>query len=212
MKLDHYKLIVRENGDTGDSMAETWRARVLGFIPTYWLYNIWRTEKGYKRHPDSPWPESDMSNDQILPMLLGEWYAPPSDFKKAWFFIPGTRTFMQPAVYAIKWRSLRLLQFINWVQGLLLALPFRWSDDDSEGHGFRSSKNKVQDYLNMIVIWHFLNKQGVKAKLPRPARECYWAVWRYYARGNDPEPNSKWVRRLYFNALKAGLRSPARGR
>ena len=99
-------------------------------------------------------------------------------------------------------KMFRMLALVNRVQGWLLSLPFRWSDDDSEGHGFRSSKNKVQDYLNMIAIWKFLRLIGMNPTLPRPARECYWAVWRYYARGNDIEPNSKWIRRAYFNSLK----------
>lgn len=207
MKLDHYELVVRENGDTGDSMAETCRVCLLADesiqLRTHWF----TTPFGLVRHPDSLWPESDMSNDQFIPLLMADgllWVY----VAKPLLFIPGTKTLLQPAAFALVWRQWWLLRLCNWVQGLLLALPFRWSDDDSEGHGFRSSKNKVQDYLNMIVIWHFLNQRGVKAKLPRPARECYWAVWRYYARGKDPEPNSKWVRRLYFEALK----TPYQGR
>lgn len=203
MKLDHFNLVVRENGDTGDSMAETSR---LSILIKHRDVRLWRfeTPKGYKRHPDSPWPESDMSNDQYLPWLL----ATRIGGYDAWVFIPGTRTLMQPATIAVKNKWWTVLNWLNIVQGWLLALPFRWSDDESEGRGFRSSKNKVQDYLNMIVIWYFLKQNGKRATLPRPARECYWAVWRYYARGHDPEPDSKWLRRLYFNALKGGYNEP----
>lgn len=197
MKLDRFNLVVRDNGDTGDSMAETSRLAIL--TRSYDDNALYRfiTPDGYKRHPDSPWPESDMSNDQFLPWLLavGGWS------RNAWIFIPGTRTLMQPATIAAKLKWWTVLNWLNIVQGWLLALPFRWSDDESEGRGFRSSKNKVQDYLNMIVIWYFLKQHGKRATLPRPARECYWAVWRYYARGHDPEPHSKWLRRRYFNVL-----------
>lgn len=197
MKLDKYGLVVRDNGDTGDSMAETARMVILltDVYPSG-LY-LFVTVKGYKRHPESPWPESDMSNDQYLPWLLAVGGWPGKGY-----YIPGTRTLMQPATIAVKRQWWTVLNWLNVVQGWLLALPFRWSDDESEGRGFRSSKNKVQDYLNMIVIWYFLKQHGKRATLPRPARECYWAVWRYYARGHDPEPDSKWLRRIYFNALK----------
>lgn len=208
MRIDDLGLVVRENGDTGDSMAETARMRLL----EPWTVRLsamfhFVTNDGFKRHPRSPWPESDMSNDQLVPWLLTVWQAEGFPGR---LFIPGTRTLMQPATIAIVRRWWRVLNWLNIVQGWLLTLPFRWSDDESEGRGFRSSRLKVQDYLNMIVIWWFLRTNGHRATLPRPARECYWAVWRYYARGGDPEPHSKWIRRAYFETLKIAYKEERR--
>lgn len=203
MKVDKTGSIVRDNGDTGDSMAETSRAVVFRPWRLDLLLGQFRTEKGFKRHPMSKWPEADMSNDQLVPWLMAtmtfSWWG---TLPKFGLYIPGTKTLLQPAAIAIVWKQWWLLDLLNRAQGLLLALPWRWSDDDHEGRGIRSSSGKVQDYLNMIVIWHFLQRRGYHfAKLPRPPRECYWAVWRYYARGGDPEPNSKWIREMYFNVL-----------
>lgn len=226
MKFDKYGLLVREKlrepgheiANLGDSCADTCRYAILTgelkTVPFQSFAVAHRGLRGFVRHPlllDLPgredWGVKGFTNDQLVPLLMcealhGSWFgallriSPP-------LFIPGTTKIIQPAVYTILFRQWWLLDLMNHIQGWLIALPFRWSDDKSEGTGFRSSKGKVQDYLTMICTTIFLCRLGRKAKLPRPVDECLEAVRLYRQGAKDYEPNAEWEIKVYEDALKA---------
>lgn len=164
---------------------------------------------GYLRHPSlhgvKGWDQKDMTNDQLVPFMLYLWIYNHTSFyllaKENRFFIKGTKKLCQPAVWAIRHQNWWLLNKLNLFQGWLLGLPFRWSDDETEGSGFRSSSGKVQDYLNMIAITFFLFRIGEPTRLPRPVQECIAAVTKYRHDPKDFEPNAEWEIQLYTDAI-----------
>ena len=84
-----------------------------------------------------------------------------------------------------------------------MGLSFRWSDDEHEGPGFKSSEGKVQDYPNMICTHLFLTILGYGGKFPRPVDECINAIRLYRQGPKDFEPNADWEIELYANAIEA---------
>lgn len=219
MKFDQHECLIREKypegekANLGDACAETCRLYILGgfqprqtfvctFSPISW--------QGFLRHPSlygvPGWGTEDYTNDQLVPLMMAQILQDPAWMRRDLFthfgFIKGTWKLLQPATFAILGKHWRLLDWMNRLQGFFLGLPFRWSDDESEGAGFKSSSGKVQDYLNMIAIYVFLRLIGYKAKLPRPINECMKAVETYYLKGDDFEPNSEWIVDLYFRRLR----------
>lgn len=225
MKFDHHGCLVREAprptgneiANLGDSCADTCRFFIVGgFIPesqnSNWPVERFRAAfwKGWLRHPDlfdvKGWDHEDFTNDQLVPLLLAQYLAAKEWVRPDLFvnfgFIKGTWKPVQPAVYAILYRKWWFLNFLNLVQGFLLGLPFRWSDDESDGPGFKSSKGKVQDYLNMVAIYVFLKRIGYsKARLPRPLNECVEALILYRTGPVDPEPNWQWEIQQFISAI-----------
>lgn len=222
MKFDNYGVLIREAprpegkefANLGDSAADTCRAYILGqrwmadpFDPAMMFSAPGKA--GFLRHPDladrKDWNAPDFTNDQLIPLMMAQdLYWGMRSHKIKWLsgpFIKGTWKLAQPAVYAILWRQWWLLDIMNRIQGRLLGLSFRWSDDKSEGTGFRSSAGKVQDYPTMICTTVFLNRIGYKAKLPRPAIECMAAIVKYRQDPADFEPNAEWEIELYRHAI-----------
>lgn len=218
MKFDQYECLVREKypegekANLGDACAETCRLFIIGgfatrqnFVTTFASIG-WQ---GWLRHPllqgVPDWGTEDFTNDQLVPLMMAQTLQDPAWMRRDLFthfgFIKGTWKLAQPAVYAILGKHWWLLDRLNRAQGFFLGLPFRWSDDESEGAGFKSSSGKVQDYLNMIAIYVFLKRIGYKAKLPRPMTECLQAVETYYLKGPDIEPNSEWIIAAYAKEL-----------
>lgn len=225
MKFDSFGCLVREKpreagheiANLGDACADTCRAFVLGAEIPNSKANSWPSMRfstvkwdGFLRHrvleTVPGWGASDFTNDQLIPLMMAQYLAFPNRNPAISFtrfgFIKGTKKLAQPAVFAILWRQWWLLNILNHIQGWLLGLPFRWSDDDSEGHGFRSSNGKVQDYPTMICTTVFLNRIGFKAKLPRPAEECIQAIISYRSNAKDFEPNAEWEIELYASAVR----------
>lgn len=219
MKFDDCGVLIREKqrdpgheiANLGDACADTCRAYIMGCPISYTLVLKFSAKSwfGFLRHPDlegiKGWDHRDFTNDQLVPLMLAQLLQDPTWARNDLFahfgFIKGTWKLLQPASYAILWRKWWLLDLINRVQGFLLGLPFRWSDDESEGAGFKSSKGKVQDYLNMIAIYVFLKRIGYPAKLPRPVDECVDAVTKYRQGPKDFEPNADWEIELYSKNL-----------
>lgn len=208
MKYDENNCLIRDAGtwpgNCGDSAADTARLAIMGSTKGDLRQFIYAN--GFLRHPSlhSTWGGiADFSNDQLVPLMLARILEKkPIDKAIRFPFIFGTKTLAQPAVYAILWRQWWLLDLMNRAQGFLLGLPFRWSDDESEGMGFRSSIDKVQDYLNMIAIYVFLKKIGYQqARLPRPLNECVDALILYRTGKVDPEPNWEWEMQFYLSAI-----------
>lgn len=222
MKFDHYGALVREKprpegheiANLGDSCSDTCRIYMMGhkwmadpFDPAM-LFSA-PGKAGFLRHPDlanvQGWNAPDFTNDQLIPLMMAQdIYWGMRSHKIKWLsgpFIRGTWKLAQPAVYAILWRQWWLLGLMNRIQGRLLGLSFRWSDDKSEGTGFRSSKGKVQDYPTMICTTVFLNRIGYKARLPRPAQECIEALEAYRFNPKDFEPNAEWEIELFRKAI-----------
>lgn len=219
MRFDSFGCLVREKprepgheiANLGDSCADTCRAYIMGYPINYNMvlkFADWHW-RGFLRHPNlkdiNGWDHRDFTVDQLIPLMMAQILQDPTWARNDLFahfgFVKGTWKPLQPAVYAILWRKWWLLDLINRAQGFLLGLPFRWSDDESEGAGFKSSTGKVQDYLNMIAIYIFLRRIGYKATLPRPVEECIKAVRLYRQGPKDYEPNADWEIELYESAL-----------
>jgi hypothetical protein len=170
-------------GSIGDSMAETYRHDVLDWfsdnnvrMPTEFV-----TDKGFLRHPSlagkAEWDEADMSNDNLLPMLLC------CDFVDPGFpFIRGTRTLLSLGCILIKLKMFRALNVINIVQGWLLPGP---------------DKDESADYLNFAIIYIWLKRTGRWATLSVSPDLVMAKVRSYY----KPEPNSDWIVELYRRNL-----------
>lgn len=218
MKFDHHGCLVREAprppgheiANLGDACADTCRAYILGhkWMGIYSPRTQFSAGNGFIRHTEleskDGWGVSDFTNDQLIPLMMAHELMHPWEKWITWLsgpFIKGTWKLAQPAVYAIIFRQWWLLDLMNRAQGFLLGLPFRWSDDKSEGTGFKSSKGKVQDYPTMIATTVFLNRIGYKAKLPRPAQECIEALEAYRFNPKDFEPNAEWEIELYRHAI-----------
>ncbi len=221
MKFDDFGLLVREKprdpgheiANLGDSCADSCRWAILSqFIGEPFRINLWLFQDdnvGYLRHPTlankEGWNNRDVTNDQYVPLMMAacllDWHIFARMKKDVGFFIPGTRKITHPAIFAIKYKQWWALALMNKIQGWLLTWSFRWSDDEHEGAGFKSSKGKVQDYPTMIATTVFLNKIGYKARLPRPAKECIEALEAYRFNPKDFEPNAEWEIDIYRKAI-----------
>lgn len=167
-------------GSVGDSVHETARAAILlgHTCPT-----VFTTSNGFLRHPtlvDKPgWDAADFSNDGLLPYMLAR-----PEIYPGMVYIRGTKTLLSLGCQLIKWRAWRLLNLINIVQGWLLPGP---------------NKYESADYLNYLVIYVFLKRNGKWATLNIPKAECINKVRSYY----KPEPNSTWIIDAYERALNS---------
>lgn len=220
MKIDSWGCFVREKypegekANLGDSCGDTCRAYVLGFSNPHLENGVYSTFRdyqndGYLRHPKlmnvKGWDSRDFTNDMLVPYAMATYLWSTNFFRMMsrdnGLFIKGTWKLLQPAAWALLNEKWWLLNKLNVFQGWLLGLPFRWSDDEHEGWGFRSSKGKVQDYLNLVAIFVFLKRIGQPATRPRLIDECLAAVKLYRTGPADFEPNSEWEFEIYRNAL-----------
>lgn len=199
MKFDEMNCLIRETappGCYGDSLAETARHAILvPDAPTNFTQFI--TEKGFLRHPLSPWREDDTSADQLLPLVLAINLRRGTPWRASWWRIPGTNTIIPPGLWFAIRGHWRMLERANQFQGLLLRFPYRIGD----GLKIEKSAGQVQDYLNMICIHLFLKQINEPTTLPRPVDECLRAIETYYLNGPDAEPNSEWIVETYRREL-----------
>lgn len=209
MRIDVCGAIVREkypeghNANFGDSCAETARAILLGCIEPLSLGAFIYADKGYLRHPalkdESGWGVEDFSNDQALPWFLARiLVAHDTSFcvHNLWK-LKGTKTWINPAVWAVVRQQWWLLNICNIVQGWLFNLKWRIGD----GGKLQRSEGQVQDWLNYIVVYVALKRLGKWAILNQSVEKCLAAVKKYYQKGPDAEPNSLWIVKLYESAL-----------
>lgn len=217
MKRDRFSTLIREKhqppdhiANRGDSCADTCRAIVLGEPDLSWGWFV--VEQGYLRHPELQgivsWNEADFSNDQFLPLLMVLLLNDPTMFSivqsENKTKIRGTNTILSAGCWALLRKQFWLLNLINIVQGWILKLPYRWSDNEQmKGKFFKFEKTHGEsaDYLNYIVIYVFLKRMKKWATLNRPVDECLSKVEDYCLNGNDFEPNSQWIVDLYRKAL-----------
>lgn len=213
-KRDQYGFIIREKypeghkDNLGDSCAETSRAFILGDqFPAQFARFLNEGKEGYLRHPDlkdvPKYGSESFTSDQAFPYYLrkllmrhvnGICYASPLN---KGIFIKGTNKIASLPLLLTVYGYFRLLNVTNIIQGLLLKLPYRIAD----GGRIEKSEGQVQDYLNMIICYVFLKKLGKWATLPISEDKCILAVRKYYAEGDDFEPNSDWIIQLYIKAL-----------
>ena len=212
MKFDKDGCLVREKyspgspGNCGDSCAETSRASILKHPADYrGLMFFIESDKGYLRHPSlfSMWGGiTDFSNDQFIALLMAmdiyyQSSARSMRSRNRWKIL-GTKTWLSVGSWALVCEWYWLLNAANIVQGWLLGLSFRWSDDGD----IEKSEGQVQDWLNFIVIYVYLKRRGKWATLNRSVADCLRAVHTYYLEGKDAEPNSQWLFELYQNELE----------
>lgn len=222
MKFDQLGCLVREkpresgheHANLGDSCADTSRFLILKYAigEKKIDHSLWRfvTYQGYLRHPQlefkDGWDRKDFTNDQLVPLVMAAWLRDRVLFDSLMddvgFFIKGTKKITHPAVWAIKYHKFGLLRRMNEIQGWIMGFSFRWSDDEHEGWGFRSSKGKVQDYPTLICTHVFLSLLGWAGKMPRPVDDCVQAIRLYRHGPGDFEPNADWEIELYETALK----------
>lgn len=206
MKIDKYGCVIREKyepefhpGNIGDSCFYTGHYAVLSgddvsFLP------FQAKVRGYYRHPELPlqtdvsWGGADkFSGDQFVPMVLATLVQnrPLSNLRlqgNEWQ-IPGTVTFLTPAAWCLIRGHYRLLNILNWIQGLILKFPYRYNDQKK---WFERTQDSSVDYLNMILIWVFLKRMNRWATLGATKEKCLEMVNVYYKTGSDPEPNVDW--------------------
>lgn len=204
MKFDSLGCLVREKyepghpANLGDSCAETARYLILSNkadSPSNSLIRF-TTPKGFLRHQNAIWRESDTSADQVLPLILCRpWAALWYDSR---ILIPGTMTIMSAGLWAAWHKHYRLLNMVNIVQGWLFNLSWRIAD----GGKIERSEGKVQDWLNYLCVYLWLRDNGHWATLNQSKERCMKAVRKYYLEGPDQEKNSEWIVELYEKALK----------
>jgi len=217
-------------GNLGDSLAETCRLHILNnqYLHTGSLDAFKLNAKSYVssyaegtsllecdvrdfgfiawcRHPLASVWGVDISNDQVLPMLVA-YFASNSKTapKRARWLLPGTSVLVSPGVWCVYRGHWKLLNFVNIIQGLLFLFPWRWSDDEKFKGKFwkvERSNGKVQDYLNYLCVFIALKQSGKWATLITSKEKCLAAVKKYYLEGEDAEPNSQWLVDLYERAL-----------
>lgn len=206
MKFDKYHTIEMEQcgapGNTGDSMAETSRvAKISAIGPPPWHrpdLMAFVTERGFIRHPDSPWREDDMTSDQMVPFYLASRERFPNLKKliesrlKAAGWRTGNGDLISPVFWSILKRKRTMTVFCLWTQAKLFKFPWRWSDSKK---WFEKTEGSSGDYLNWFIIALLVPKEAKKYI----KREVLWQkIQDYY----KPEPNCEWVLDLYAVALQ----------
>lgn len=217
MKFDRLGCLIREKyqpewhpGNIGDSCYYTGHYLILSGDTSVSLSQFLAEPKGYYRHPELPKnPELDwggpdrFSGDQFVPLVLATLLKGYNlrciGITGTEWRIPGTKILLTPASWALIRGHYRLLNLFNMIQGLVLLIPWRWSDSKKTLE--RTSGSSV-DYLSMIVIWHFLKTQGHWSWLAASKETCCDKVLTYYQTGADPEPNSDWFVELYLRLLR----------
>lgn len=219
MKRDSFGCLIREKyidghpGNLGDSCAETCRALILlnGSNPMdlkFWVFNPHYGQ--FVRHPQLDgkpgWGTEDFVNDQYLPLLLqyDRACASGTKYMRPGLFIPGTKTLVSPGAWAASRGYFALLNVFNLIQGLLFHLRWRWSDDERFKGKFwklERSEGKVQDWLNYVIVFVYLQQIGKWCTLNQPVDRIMKNIRTYYLEGDDWEPNSRWIVELYEMAL-----------
>lgn len=200
MRFDELGCLIRERyelghpANLGDSLAETTRYEILsGDRPSLGQFC---TSIGFLRHPNSIWREKDTSADQVLPLVLVR-PTLPTQFGSR-ILIPGTSTVMSAGLWAAWHRHYKLLNIVNIVQGWVFNLSWRFAD----GGKVERSEGKVQDWLNYLFVYFWLRDNGHWATLNQSKERCIKAVRKYYLEGDDIEPNSDWIVKLYKRKLE----------
>jgi hypothetical protein len=197
MIIDELGTVVMEQsghpGNTGDSMAETSRLFILGDRRVN--LHPFITEQGWVRHPNTPWREPDMSNDQLLPWVLATQLATTPYFNFNAYKIRGSSTWLQPGTICAMRGWYSMLNIINCLQGYALkCLPYRWSDSKK---WFERTDDHSADYLNYTIVFLFLAQTNRPATLSIHPDLIMQKIKRYYR----PEPNSEWVVQNYEKML-----------
>lgn len=215
MKVDSYGFLEMEHtsfpGSIGDSCAETFRhltlERFLNPIfdfPIETVYQKIKTEKGYLRHPTSPWKEDDFSGDQATPLFIAlELFARfdlSKEVKTRFKWKYGNGDLIQPTFKAAVERKSLFWDFFIYGQAMSMKhLPYRWDDGTKS---IEKSKDSSCDFINFIhLILHaeFLGH----TYFSRKAKEVFSAdfvmkkVVQYYA----PEPNCDFLLDLYEKSV-----------
>ncbi len=184
----------------GDSCAETSRICLLEGGHNFAALLKFGTLDGFLRHPNlagTDWGYPDFSNDQLLPWLMALDLNYPDIARAVRQWSPtrihGTRTFLSIGSWALVHQWHTLLNLVNIVQGLILRLPYRIGD----GGKIERTEGQVQDYLNMVCTYVYLQRLSKWATLPRDKAICLDAIRRYY----NTEPNSAWIVNAYERAL-----------
>lgn len=163
MKLGLYNEVISETspfpGSIGDSLAESARLALLdgsyGFLSDKFI-----TDKGFLRHPDSPWREDDISWDQLVPFYLmcRERGYDSTAMKIA---ISKNTPLKNPTVWALLNGHKFLLSICILIQGLLFKLPYRWDD----GKKWFAKNDATCDYIN--YFWTGLYAHPWSRLVPR---------------------------------------------
>lgn len=210
MKYDDYSCIIMEHvgfpGNVGDSCAETSRYKNLlmytGRPQHLEPLQQFITDKGYVRHPDSPWREDDFSSDQALPLYLAlkkfKHVSPAAEQMKARIKDAGWKTgngdFISPLFYALLVENKTLLFIALMTQALLFKFPWRWND---EKHWFESTKGSSCDYLNWFHAALEIDSSKWRRRMISDDK-LIEMVKHYYA----GEPRSDWVVNQYIEAIR----------
>ncbi len=186
MIIDKYGAVTMEHssreGNIGDAMSDTSRVFFWALVcKRYDITNrlnlaLFRTEKGYLRHPEAPfkgdigsngepikdsWREDDTSGDQYQPWYraMSPWiYMDAMEKKKEMrsrvlknFCRYGNGDFIHPGFGA---------ELANWdwaqTQAMnsqfdLFNLKWRWSDEHNK---FEPNENSAADYINWFTLLH----------------------------------------------------------
>lgn len=219
MLLDIYGFIVMEQcaypGSIGDSAAETGRYVTLMYfnkdIKHIDLSNF-ITPKGILRHPESPWREDDTSGDQVAPLIAASALLQP---KVADIIIKkirdnnyrtGNNNLINPGILAnIKRHEGSIIQGLYDLaflgQGLLLKLPYRWSESKKT---FEKMEESSADYLNLFNSLFLAKIRGgltlpQKLTLKLLSKEHVLNKIKSYYK---VEPNSEFLIKEYEKALE----------
>jgi hypothetical protein len=173
MKFDDYGLVVRElesdetqkgfDGNRGDSCAETFRwAHLVDYLGNRQNlsapYRAISTEKGYLRHPTTPWREDKFSFDQWVPLYLAVhgriWQQDCQKYIDSNWWRTGNNNFVSPLYFTARRRAAKKANSLSDLPLLGMAIilrfsPIRWSDSKK---WFESTKNASGDYLNFLHL------------------------------------------------------------
>lgn len=207
MKYDDYGTLVMEHvdfpGSVGDSCAETARYRHLIMCAGHPLklepLDKFITDKGYIRHPDSPWREDDFSSDQALPLYLAlrkfEHVSPRAEEMRNRIKSAGWKTgngdLISPLFFALLVKNDTLLFLALLAQALIFKIPWRWND---EKRTIESSEGSSCDYLNWFHAALYINPRYRRWMVSDA--KLISMVEHYYKN----EPNSGWVVNAYKEA------------
>lgn len=206
MIFDSYGCIVMDGpdpGHLGDSCAETSRWVCLGGELDSKILEQFISHHGYLRHPDAPygpprslhsWRESDMSSDQLLPLLMAAQKINPmlaetikARLQSTWMVGPGH--IAPPALLALAYGNLWWFKQLTQLQTYIFKIPWRWSDSKK---WFERTEGSSADFLNYFISIVYLKRHGIVVKYDvEKVRE---KIVSYYAN----QVNSDWVVAKYL--------------